>query len=92
MATAFALHLALGNCPEILKFHTKSGLLTVQKMGDKWLMDLPVYPLTKIDDIKAIGDILGVMPKEVYLGHDLLCVFDDETIVKNYQVDDDKIA
>lgn len=92
LATAFALHLALENCPEILKFHTKSGLLTVQKMGDKLLMDLPVYSLTKIDDINPIGDILGVMPKKVYLGRDLLCVFDDETIVKNYQVDDDKIA
>lgn len=92
LATAFALHLALADCPKVLKFHTKSGVLTVEKVDDKLLMDFPIFHLTKIDDIKPIGDILGVMPSEVYLGRDLLCVFDDENIVKNYQNDDNKIA
>ncbi|OAV28527.1 PhzF family phenazine biosynthesis protein [Moraxella catarrhalis] len=92
LATAFALYTALENCPEVLKFHTMSGLLIVQKIGDKLFMDLPIFELKKVDNVAKIGEILGVMPKEVYLGRDLLCVFDDENIVKNYEVNDEKIA
>lgn len=93
LATAFALNVALENCPKILKFHTRqSGVLTVQKSGNHLLMDFPVFALQKIDDIAPIADILGVVPNEVYLGRDLLCVFDDENIVKNYQPNDSQIS
>lgn len=47
LATAFALYTALENCPEVLKFHTMSGLLIVQKIGDKLFMDLPIFELKK---------------------------------------------
>lgn len=93
LATAFALHLALTDCPDTLKFHTRqSGVLTVQKNGSRLLMDFPVFALQKIDDIAPIANILGVVPNEVYLGRDLMCVFDDENIVKNYQPNDSQIA
>lgn len=66
LATAFALNVALENCPQILTFHTRqSGVLTVQKSGNRLLMDFPVFALQKIDNIAPIADILGVMPNEL---------------------------
>lgn len=92
LATAFALHLALDNCPNRLTFETMSGIVTVEKQNDRFLMDFPVFKLAKMENIQAVGDILGVMPSEVYLGRDLLCIFDDENIVKNYQPNHEKIT
>ena len=93
LATAFALHLALENCPKTLKFHTRqSGILAVQKDGDRFLMDFPMFDLTPIADIRPISKILGITPKEVYLRRDLMCVFDDDNVVKDYQPNDELIA
>lgn len=92
LASAFVLHHILANPPANVVFHTQAGKLSVQKQDDLFLMDFPVFALQKLENVAQIGAILGVMPKEVYLGRDLLCVFDDENVVKNYQADNAKIA
>ncbi|VEG13463.1 PhzF family phenazine biosynthesis protein [Moraxella cuniculi] len=93
LATAFALTQALATPPDTFYFHTRqAGVLTVQKQDDLFLMDFPAYPLTPVADVAKIGEVLGVTPKAAYLGRDLLCVFDDENWVKNFEPNDEKIA
>lgn len=92
LASAFVLYQVLDNPPNPIVFNTLSGKLKVEKQGDLFLMDFPAYELKAQQNIKEVGDILGIMPKEVYLGRDLLCVFDDENLIKDCQANDEQIA
>ncbi|WP_274584147.1 PhzF family phenazine biosynthesis protein [Neisseria leonii] len=91
LAAAFTLHEVLDNPPKVINFHTKSGVLSVQKQGHLFLMDFPAFALQAVDTAQ-IGKVLGIEPIEAYLGRDLLCVFDDENTVRTFIPDDDKIA
>lgn len=91
LASAFTLQLAWPECPDVIRFHTQSGILTVQKKDGLWQMDFPAFALNPVADLEKIGAMLGATPKEAWLGRDLLCVFDDEDWVKHYQPDAEKI-
>ncbi len=83
LATAYVLTRFV--CPEreVLDFVTKSGLLSVRKKGDLFEMDFPSYDLRAVEVTDTLCDGLGARPREVYMGRDLLCVFDDEQVVRN---------
>lgn len=72
-------------------FDTLSGELSVMKKGELLEMEFPAYHLKKIEVTKEMEDALGAKPKEAYLGRDLLCVFDDESIVRNLSPDINKV-
>lgn len=72
-------------------FETLSGDLIVTRKGDLLEMEFPAYKLDKTEVTKKITDALGATPKETYMGRDLLCVFDDENVVRGLSPDIDKV-
>ena len=76
---------------EVVRFQTRGGLLTVKKSGDLLEMDFPAYTLKQLEVTDEIADALGARPVEVWRARDLLCVFDDPSIVRNMKPDLDKL-
>jgi len=72
-------------------FDTLSGDLTVSKQADILEMNFPAYDIKKVEVTKEMADAIGAMPKEAYMGRDLLCVFDDENTVRNTRPDLEKV-
>ena len=68
-------------------FSTMSGDLIVNRKGDLYEMDFPAYDLKPVE----ITDAIGAKPVEVYMGRDLLCVFDDEKTVRELKSNLDKL-
>ena len=80
--------------PELteITFTTLSGDLTVVRKGDLYEMDFPAYALKSVPVTQAMADAMnGAVPKAAYMGRDLLCVFDDEAVVRNMVVDQEKV-
>ena len=46
-------------------------------------MNFPKYELTEVDVSEEMIDAIGSEPKKAFMGRDLLCIFDDEDIIKN---------
>lgn len=74
-----------------VSFQTLSGELTVEKDGDLYRMDFPAYELKPVAVTEAMCAALGAVPREAYMGRDLLCVFDSEETVRALQPDQDKV-
>lgn len=68
-------------------FNTLSGELIIQRKGDLYEMDFPTYELREIPVTDAMEQAFGVRPFKAVLGLDLICVFEDENIVRNIKPD-----
>lgn len=73
-------------------FTTLSGDLIVTRKGNLLEMEFPAYDLKPVEVTQEMADAIGVMPKEAYMGRDLLCVLDDEAIVRQVTPDMDKVC
>ena len=74
-----------------VSFETLSGTLTVVRNGELYEMDFPGYELKEVPVTQEMTEAIGAKPREAYLGRDLLCVFEDEAIIKSLQPDLDKV-
>ena len=83
LAAAHILYDAPGEHNSPLRFLTRSGLLTVERQGDRLQMDLPMLPLLPHDAPEDLLEGLGTRPLEVFRAMDWVCVFDNESTVKN---------
>lgn len=72
-------------------FQTLSGELTVEKRDDLYEMDFPAYELKSVPVTQQMIDAIGAVPREAYMGRDLLCVFDDAKIVETVNPDQAKV-
>lgn len=72
-------------------FNTISGTLKVTKQDSMYEVDLPAYKLTPVEITKELVDAIGVAPQEAYMGRDLLCVFDDESVVRGLNPNLEKV-
>lgn len=63
-------------------FSTLSGDLIVTKNQDMFEMEFPAYKLKPIAVTKEMTEAIGAEPSEAYMGRDLLCVFNDENVVR----------
>ena len=63
-------------------FHSKSGPLTVDKDGDRLVLDFPSRPPTRIEPPAGLTEALGEAPREVWSSRDLMAVFDTEHTVR----------
>lgn len=72
-------------------FHTLSGELRVVKNEELFEMEFPAYELKPVSITNEIIEAIGSEPKEVYLGRDLLCVFNDENVIRNMKPDLEKV-
>lgn len=91
LAAAHVILTELGKATSPVVFETLSGQLQVTKQDSLYQLDFPAYDLQPQLITDEIVAVLGLRPKEVWLGRDLLCIFEDEEQVKNFQPDFDKI-
>jgi predicted PhzF superfamily epimerase YddE/YHI9 len=70
-----------------IEFSTLSGTLTVTRKGTLYEMDFPTYELKEIPVTSAMEEAFGVRPVKAVLGLDLVCVFENEEIVRNLTPD-----
>ncbi len=54
-------------------------------------MDFPAYDLNPVTVTEQMVQAIGAEPKEAYMGRDLMCVFEDEAIVRKLTPDLEKV-
>lgn len=91
LATGYVLINSLYTKQSAIAFNTLSGTLTVTKQDELYQVDLPAYSLRSVEITDDMVDAIGALPEEVYQGRDLLCVFDDEAIVRRLRPNLDKL-
>ena len=68
-------------------FNTLSGELIVRRKGDLYEMDFPTYELKSIPVNDEMEAAFGVRPIKAVLGLDLVCVFENEDIIRTMKPD-----
>jgi PhzF family phenazine biosynthesis protein len=91
LGTAYVLYQFYEKDADKLVFTTLSGDLIVTKNGDLLEMEFPAYDLKPVIVTDAMEEAIGVRPREAYMARDLLCVLDDEQIVRDLVPDLEKI-
>ena len=91
LACAFVILNFYSKNVDAVTFTTLSGDLTVTRKDDLYEMEFPIYNLNPVKITSDITDAIGAEPKEIYLGRDMLCVFDNEDIVTHMNPDMEKV-
>ncbi len=92
LASAYVVANHLNGGATEIKFHSRSGLLTVTRNGELYTLDFPVLPPTRIDDDPAVAEALGATPKEIWDQTQMLAVFESEAEVAALAPDMTKLA
>jgi len=88
LATAYVLFNELGFQGEQIKFNSKSGILTVKKVGDKLQLDFPADFAQPVEPIPVFAEAFGAHPLATFKGRtDYLLLFDSEETIRNFQPD-----
>ena len=91
LACAFVILTQVEKDKDCVVFSTLSGELAVTRKGELFEMDFPAYELKPVSVTPEITDAIQAVPKEVWMGRDLLCILDGEDAVKSLVPDLDKI-
>lgn len=75
-----------------IRFHTKSGELTVERDGDLYALNFPSRPPAECPSDPALNEALGATPRSTLAARDYLCVFDTEEEVRALAPNMDKVA
>ena len=78
LASAHVLYEVLGETTDVLRFHTKSGELTVAREGDRLVLDFPARPATISEAPTRLIEAIGRQPREILRARDYLLVYDTE--------------
>nr|AIA17159.1 Phenazine biosynthesis-like protein [uncultured bacterium] len=79
LASGFVLFELLKAEDSLVKFHShKSGELTVEKQGERLILDFPSRPVEPTDAPDGLTEALGKTPKEVFKGRDYFLVYESE--------------
>jgi len=81
LAAAFAIFRSEGAAAETLRFHTRSGALSVRRDERGLAMDFPLTRPRPIDAPAGLLDALGVARAQVLDADDYIVVVEDETLV-----------
>lgn len=87
LASAAAIFRFIEPARDRLVFATRSGELVVERHGDLLQMDFPVQPAAPCTDALPLERCFGVVPREQWLGPDLMLVFDDAYTVRQLRPD-----
>ncbi len=71
LGSAYVIANYLDNGSTEVRFHTRSGLLTVTREGEAYTLDFPALPPQRLDDDPAVADALGAAPAELWEQMDL---------------------
>ncbi len=67
-----------------IRFHTRSGLLTITRQRDWIEMDLPARSWRSVSENEGVIDAIGTVPEKVYQsGDNLLFIYESEKTVRN---------
>jgi len=84
LATAYILFNELNFQGEQIEFNSKSGILTVKKVGDKLQLDFPADFAQPVETIAAFTEAFGIQSLATFKGRtDYLLLFDSEEIIRN---------
>lgn len=87
LAAAHVLFAELGSDAPLLTFDTRSGALTVKRVGVGLEMDFPADPPRRIATPAGLAEALGATPLEVWAGAYLIAVLDSEAAVRGLNPD-----
>lgn len=87
LASAFVVFRHLAPHLESVRFHTRSGPLTVSRNGDRLTMDFPSRPPAAVEAHPELIPALGAQPKEVLAARDYLLVYESEKQVRALKPD-----
>ncbi len=87
LASAYVLYELLGEKAEILKFQTKSGVLTVERGNGRLVLDFPSRRAEPCEIPAGLIEAIGKMPTEVLRARDYLLVYESEDEVKTIRPD-----
>ena len=82
LAAAFMVFTQIDRQKNLVRFHSRSGELTVTREGDTLTLDFPSRPGTPSGVTPELIGALGAQPREVFKSRDLLVVFDNEADVR----------
>lgn len=83
LATSFVLLNYYETSTDHVDFDTLHGRLSVKRFNDSFEMNFPAYEYANIPVTDDMEKVFGVRPSEALLGRELVCVFGNESIVKN---------
>jgi len=79
LASGFVLFELLKTEDSLVRFHShKSGELTVEKQGERLVLDFPSRPVAPADAPDGLTQALGKAPKEVFKARDYFLVYETE--------------
>lgn len=87
LASAFVLFSELGAPGDVVRFHSKSGVLTVSRNNDILTLDFPSRPPAPCAAPDVLIRALGKKPEEVLKARDYFCVFAKEDDVRALKPD-----
>lgn len=76
LASAHVLFQHLGYAGAMIRFQSRSGELTVERAGDRLVLDFPAQPLSECQPPEKLIEGLGARPVAVLKGCDYFAVFD----------------
>lgn len=92
LATAFVIFEIEKSKQTVLKFHTRSGLLSVAKSTKGYTMNFPANVFNKTEVTEKMKSAIGIQPYEAYLGRDvLLLVLNSQMEILDVRPDFEKI-
>lgn len=89
-AYVIANHLKPG--ADSMRFHTRSGVLSVSRQGDSFTLDFPALKLERLPDNPDVVAALGTAPLEIWKSMDLMAVFRNEAEIRDMKPDMAKVA
>jgi PhzF family phenazine biosynthesis protein len=92
LASAHVILSFLDQAIDVVRFRTKSGLLTVKRQGDLLTMEFPARPGVPCKAPDSLIEALGVLPKECLLSRDYLAVVESEEMVRSIAPEMNKLA
>lgn len=87
LGTAYVLFNFYEQDRKRITFSTMSGDLTVVRREDFYEMNFPAYDLKPVPVTKEMVEAIGAAPRAACMGQDLLCVFDDPSVVEQLAPD-----
>jgi PhzF family phenazine biosynthesis protein len=87
LASAYVLTREVDRELRLVRFMTRSGLLSVQIQGELLSMDFPAWAPSPADPPKVLIEALGRAPREVLRQRDWFAVYDDEESVRSLTPD-----
>lgn len=87
LASGYVIFELLGTTQKVLRFQTKSGELTVEKDGGRFVLDFPSRPATPSDAPAGLVEAIGKTPKEILKSRDYLFVYESEDEIRSISPD-----